>query len=192
MLERVSARLRGLFSLLWREIMKFGTVGGIAYLIDSSVFIFLREGALSHRTLVAGVIASVVATMFSWLANRYWTFRHRRRAAVWRELGMFCLMNAIGIGIATFCLFISHYVLGFQTTQSDFIAKNVVGLVLGTIFRFLAYRYWVFTEELADDPDFAIDARGPEAADGSSGPGPDTPNTRDAPSTGSGPRQTGA
>lgn len=157
MLEKVIARSRRLFSLLWREIMKFGAVGGIAYVIDSAIFIFLREGALSHRTLVAGIIASVVATAFSWLANRYWTFRHRRRSALWRELTMFCLMNAIGIGIATFCLFISHYVLGFQTTHADFIAKNVIGLVLGTIFRFLAYRYWVFTEELADDPDFALD-----------------------------------
>lgn len=159
MLEKFSARLRGLFSLLWREIMKFGAVGGVAYIIDSTIFIFLREGALSHRTLVAGILASVVATAFSWLANRYWTFRHRRRSALWRELALFCLMNAIGIGIATFCLFISHYVLGFQTTHADFIAKNVIGLVLGTIFRFLAYRYWVFSEELADDPDFAFDRR---------------------------------
>lgn len=157
MLKKFVGRLRGLFSLLWREIMKFGTVGGIAYVIDSVIFIFLREGALSHRTLIAGIIASVVATAFSWLANRYWTFRHRRRSAVWRELAMFCLMNAVGIGISTFCLFISHYVLGFQTTHADFIAKNVIGLVLGTIFRFIAYRYWVFTDELADDPDFARD-----------------------------------
>lgn len=164
MLEKFIARSKGLFSLLWREIMKFGTVGGIAYVIDSTIFIFLREGALSHRTLVAGIIASVVATAFSWLANRYWTFRHRRRSALWRELALFCLMNAIGIGIATFCLFISHYVLGFQTTHADFIAKNVIGLVLGTIFRFLAYRYWVFAEELADDPDFALDRGGVDDA----------------------------
>lgn len=166
MVKKLGERLRGLFSLLWREIMKFGAVGGVAYIIDSTVFLLLREGALSHKTLTAGIIASVVATMFSWVANRYWTFRHRRRRSqVLRELGMFAAMNAIGIGIATFCLFISHYVLGFETTQADFIAKNVVGLVLGTIFRFLAYRYWVFSEELADDPDFA-----PPPAGGSSPP----------------------
>lgn len=155
MVKKLVERLRGLFSLLWREIMKFGAVGGVAYIIDSTVFLLLREGALSHKTLTAGIIASVVATIFSWVANRYWTFRHRRRSAVLRELGMFAAMNAIGIGIATSCLFVSHYVLGFETTQADFIAKNVVGLVLGTIFRFLAYRYWVFSEELADDPRFA-------------------------------------
>lgn len=162
---KLGPRVRGLFSLLWREVMKFGAVGTIAYVIDSSVFILLREGALSHRTLVAGVIASVIATAFSWVANRYWTFRHRRRSALWRELALFCLMNAIGIGIATFCLFISHYVLGLITTHADFVAKNVVGLVLGTIFRFLAYRYWVFAEELADDPDFPLEPLGSSGKD---------------------------
>lgn len=168
--------MRGLFSLLWREIMKFGAVGGVAYIIDSSIFLLLREGALSHKTLTAGIIASLIATIFSWVANRYWTFRHRRRAAVLRELFLFGVMNAIGIGISTFCLFVSHYVLGYQTTQADFIAKNVIGLVLGTIFRFLAYRYWVFTEELEQDPRFADDAMA-ESVPGSAGHGSSRPGS---------------
>ena len=33
----------------------------------------------------------------------------------------------------------------------------MVGLILGTIFRFFAYRFWVFTEELDADPRFADD-----------------------------------
>lgn len=166
MFKKVAERLSGLVSLLWREIMKFGAVGGVAYVIDSTLFLLLREGVLSHKTLTAGVIASVVATVFSWIANRYWTFRHRRRSGVLRELMMFAVMNAIGIGIATFCLFISHYVLGYQTTQADFIAKNVIGLVLGTIFRFIAYRYWVFSEELAQDPAFADPSGAPRPSGG--------------------------
>ena len=38
-----------------------------------------------------------------------------------------------------------------------FIAGSVVGLVLGTIFRFFAYRFWVFSAELDDDPEFSSD-----------------------------------
>ena len=34
--------------------------------------------------------------------------------------------------------------LGFQTLLADNLARNVVGLVLGTAFRFLLYRYWVY------------------------------------------------
>jgi hypothetical protein len=32
-----------------------------------------------------------------------------------------------------------------------------VGLVLGTIFRFFAYRFWVFNEELDQEPAFSHD-----------------------------------
>lgn len=32
-----------------------------------------------------------------------------------------------------------------------------MGLVLGTIFRFFAYRFWVFNEELDQEPEFSHD-----------------------------------
>ena len=32
---------------------------------------------------------------------------------------------------------------------------RAIGTILGTIFRYFAYRFWVFTEELDEDPNFA-------------------------------------
>jgi uncharacterized membrane protein len=40
---------------------------------------------------------------------------------------------------------------------SIFVAGSVVGLVLGTIFRFFAYRFWVFNEELDSEPGYEVD-----------------------------------
>ena len=48
------------------------------------------------------------------------------------------------MGIALACLWISHYVLGFASPLADNIATNVIGLALGTAFRFTLYRFWVF------------------------------------------------
>jgi len=63
----------------------------------------------------------------------------------------------IGMGIAAACVFVAQYWLGVTSTTGIFIAGSVVGLILGTIFRFFAYRFWVFTEELDADPQFAHD-----------------------------------
>ncbi|WP_377271031.1 hypothetical protein [Peterkaempfera sp. SMS 1(5)a] len=41
-------------------------------------------------------------------------------------------------------LWISHYTLGFDSALADNIAKNVIGLGLGTMFRFISFRTWVF------------------------------------------------
>ncbi|ALE91496.1 polysaccharide synthesis protein GtrA [Arthrobacter alpinus] len=159
MYQKLTARFRGLVGLFWREVAKFGVVGGIAFVIDSGIYLWLLNGSMGGHPTKAKIISALVATVFSWLANRYWTFRHRRQANMVREVTMFILMNAIGIGIASACVYISHWVLGFESTQADFIAGSVVGLVLGTIFRFFAYRFWVFTAELDEDPAFADDRK---------------------------------
>ncbi|WP_104091214.1 GtrA family protein [Arthrobacter sp. GMC3] len=157
MYQKLTARIRGLFGLFWREVAKFGLVGGIAFVIDSGIYLWLLNGSMSGHPTKAKIVSALVATVFSWLANRYWTFRHRRQANMVREVTMFVIMNAVGIGIASACVYISHWVLGFQSTQADFIAGSVIGLILGTIFRFFAYRFWVFTEELDAEPGFADD-----------------------------------
>jgi hypothetical protein len=46
----------------------------------------------------------------------------------------------IGLG----CLFVSHYLLGFESRLADNISSNVIGLGLGTLFRFTLYKLWVF------------------------------------------------
>jgi hypothetical protein len=42
------------------------------------------------------------------------------------------------------CLWVSHYVMGYTSVLADNIATNVVGLGLGTAFRFSLYKWWVF------------------------------------------------
>ena len=48
------------------------------------------------------------------------------------------------MGIALGCLWFSHYALGLTSALVDNISANVIGLGLGTLFRFWSYRKWVF------------------------------------------------
>jgi putative flippase GtrA len=159
-------RIIGLINLLWREVAKFGLVGGLGWIIDNALYAVLWHGPMSDSTIKARIVSTGVATLFSWFANRYWTFRHRRSERVWKEFGLFLVMNGIGLGIVLACQVVSRYVLGFQSFTADFVAGGVIGLILGTIFRFLAYRFFVFNEELDGDPEFANDHDATEAAIG--------------------------
>ena len=62
-------------------------------------------------------------------------------------------MCTLGTAIATTCLAISHYALGFTSALADNISANVIGLVLGTMFRFWAYRTYVFSETPEESPE---------------------------------------
>lgn len=150
-------RAAGLVRMLWREVAKFGVVGAVAWVIDSAVFIFLMNGPLHSGEVWAKGWATVVASIFSWAANRFWTFRHRKQNNVLREFLLFAAMNVVGLIIASGCVAFTKYVLGMTSQTALFVAGSVVGLVLGTIFRYFAYRFWVFNEELDADEEFAGD-----------------------------------
>ncbi|MHA7177570.1 GtrA family protein [Arthrobacter sp. Sr24] len=159
MFQKLVDRIKGLMGLFWREVAKFGAVGGVAFIIDTGIYVWLLSGSMAGHPTKAKIISAAVATVFSWLANRYWTFRHRRQANMVREVVLFIIMNGIGLGIAAACVYVSHWVLGFESATADVIAGSVVGLILGTIFRFFAYRYWVFTEELDAEPGYEGDRK---------------------------------
>ena len=87
----------------------------------------------------------------AYIGNRLWTFRRRSRSGIGREYSLFFLLNAVGLAIALGCLATSHYLLGFTGRLADNIAANVVGLVLGTTFRFWSYRRFVFPALLPEE-----------------------------------------
>lgn len=160
--------LRARFGALVRELSKFGTVGGIAFAIDLTIFNVLLQ--LGSESLLAKTISTVVATTVAFIGNRFWTWRHREHRHMARQYTMFFLLNAIGLGIGLTCLAISHYGLGqlwpeFQTPLADNISGQLVGTAVGTLFRFWSYRRFVFGEQVVPDPvSTGLPAEAPERA----------------------------
>lgn len=155
LLDRSLDRVRSALHVLVREVIKFGLVGAVAFVVDVGLFNLLRFGpgeVLGDKPLTAKAVSVAVATCMAWYGNRQWTFRRRRTSAPARELLQFALINVIGLGIGLVCLFVSHYLLGLRSPLADNVSANGVGLVLSTLFRFWTYRTFVFTVELADDP----------------------------------------
>ena len=135
--------------LAWvREFIQFGLIGATAFIVDAGLFNLLQHGPLgilAGHPNTAQFVAAVTATLYSWIANRLWTYRGRTRDNATREAILFFFANACGIGISQFCLLFTHHILGFSSALADNIAVYVVGFALGTAFRFFFYHYVVFT-----------------------------------------------
>jgi putative flippase GtrA len=140
---------------LVHELLKFGTVGAFAFVVDVGLFNLLVHAGgnapLHDKPLTGKAISTIIATGIAYLGNRHWTFRHRDHGAVVRQVAIFFGLNAVGLSIAVGCLGISRYVLDLHGAIADNIAANVVGIGLAMLFRFWSYRRWVFRAPVAAD-----------------------------------------
>lgn len=130
------------------EFIKFCLIGGLNYIVDVGLYNILRFGPgqlMRNQYLLAGVISVSVAIVVSWVINRQWTFSGKSQGSRRREFILFLWVNIVGMGIALGCLYVSHAWIGFTSPQADNISKNVVGIVLGMLFRYLMYRYVIFS-----------------------------------------------
>ena len=101
---------------LVKEFMQFGMVGAAAYVIDVGLFNLLQHGptgVLSGHPNSAQLLASSTATVFSWIANRYWTYRGRTQKNVAREATLFVAAYVVGFGLGTAFRFVFYHYIVF-------------------------------------------------------------------------------
>lgn len=124
------------------EALKFGIVGGVNTVINYAVFNALALTVFVNGQLKATVIATIVATITSYLMNRHWTYRDRPKA-LRREYVLFFLFNGAGLLIELGAVATAKYGLGIHGLLGLNLAKTV-GVILATLFRFWSYRTFVF------------------------------------------------
>jgi putative flippase GtrA len=132
---------------LRHELGKFFSVGALAYVVGVggfNILVHLESAPLASKPLTASIISGIVSIFVAYLGNRHWTWRDRARSGARREMSLFFIINGIALIFNVVCLAISRYVLGFESALADNIAANVIGVGLGTLFRFWSYRTIVF------------------------------------------------
>ncbi|MFK0124401.1 MULTISPECIES: GtrA family protein [Streptomyces] len=147
----VALRARDAIKGMWREAAKFGVVGALAFVVDNGGYNLLvfglpggaQGGPMNTYPVLASVLATSAAALFSWIGNRYWTYRHQHRERLTLELVLFLVANGVGLVITAGTVYASRHLLGLDSPLSDNTAR-IMGWVLATLFRFYAYRRYVF------------------------------------------------
>lgn len=130
------------FATLIAELTKFGLIGTFGLIIDIGGAALLH-GEAGFGPLMAKAISASVASVFSYTGHRLWTFRHRASQGLVRGGLIFFGLNLIGLVIS---LLVIGFVTGALRLQSlaAYNAAQVVGVLLGMVFRYWSYRRWVF------------------------------------------------
>jgi len=126
---------------------------------------------LGGYPVVAKVLTTAVATVFAWIGNRYWTFSAQKTDTPAREFGFFVLINVGGIIINAGVLYAALHVFGLSGPVAYNVFGNLLGWGLASLFRYLCYKFLVFSGPVsAPGPKFAQDGQ-VELEDLAPGPG---------------------
>jgi putative flippase GtrA len=122
----------------WVQLLKFGVVGGVGYLINLAVFALLIDGFGVHHALAA-VGAFCVAVTNNFLLNRYWTFDPGEGPMHFQAARFFTVsLASLGLNLAVLELLISHHVVGELPAQA-------IAVAVAMPFNFLGNKLWTFT-----------------------------------------------
>jgi putative flippase GtrA len=137
------------------RFLKFMVVGAFGAVVDFGIANVLAHFGMP--LVYAGTISFTCAVVSNFIWNRFWTYPDSRSRPLHHQLGMFFLVNIVGVGIRIPILHFVEPVLreffhneNFSASLTpEFIARNVtlaiaVGIVM--LWNFFVNRYWTYND----------------------------------------------
>jgi putative flippase GtrA len=139
-------------------LLRFLTVGGIAYVVNQALLVALYEG-VALALLPASALALEASILVRFGLNDRWTFRGRCRQPLWRRFYRFNLSSfgspliaLAGVNLLTPALGVSYLV------------ANSAGIALGLAWNWYWSNRFVWTETSRLEPERPLQGKRAEAA----------------------------
>jgi putative flippase GtrA len=123
-----------------KQFVDFAAVGGIAFLIDYSILMFLSQ-QIGWNPVFSAFISYVVSTVFNYLASMRFVFKHRDDLSKKREFVLFVIFSLIGLLMNEIIIWIGTQSFGngaFAVTASKLVATVIVA-----IWNFFSRKHWL-------------------------------------------------
>lgn len=115
---------KGKMKQLIKQILKFGVVGVVAFLIDYSLLYILTE-FMSIHYMISSVISFTVSLIFNYIASIYWVFDVKKKQTI-KEIFVFAILSIIGLGINQLVMYLMTDIGHIYYMLSKLVATAIV------------------------------------------------------------------
>ena len=110
---------------LFQQIIRFGFVGGTAFIIDAGILFILTQ-FLNVHYLISGMISFTVSVIYNYILSIMWVFDAKKDSNKAQELSIFIGLSVIGLGINQFIMWVMVDKIGVYYMLSKIVSTFVV------------------------------------------------------------------
>ena len=110
---------------LIEQLMKFGIVGIVAFVIDYGLMIVLAE-IFGVNYLLSATISFIISVIFNYSASMRYVFTHKEGMSKRREFIIFVMLSVIGLGINDLLMWLGTGLLAIDYRLTKIVATVVV------------------------------------------------------------------
>lgn len=126
---------------LIEQIMKFGVVGVIAFVIDFGVMVFLTE-VFGIDPVISATVSFIISVIFNYAASMRYVFSHREDMSRTREFVIFVVLSTIGLGINDLLIW-----AGTDLASFDYRLVKIFATAVVMVWNFVTRKIFLEGEE---------------------------------------------
>lgn len=122
---------------LIQQLLKFGVVGAIAFVIDFGVLVFLTE-VFGLNPVISATISFIASVVFNYIVSMRYVFARREDMSRTREFIIFVVLSVIGLGINDLLMW-----LGTEFSSIDYRIVKVAATAVVMVWNFVTRKLFL-------------------------------------------------
>ncbi len=122
---------------LFKQIIRFGIIGGLAFLIDYAL-LYICTDIIGIHYLISSIISFTVSVIFNYILSIKWVFEVDERTDPKRNFLLFIIFSVIGLGINEVIMYV-----GVTMWEIYYMLVKIFATFIVMIFNFITRKIFL-------------------------------------------------